>query len=358
MKPIPNDLRTPNHILVVRLSALGDVIHCLPALEALRQLWPLATIDAISETLGATVLKGHPSLRRVVTWPRKEMSYRLKRLDDFSGIRDRWQKFRQEVESVKYDLVVDFQSNLRSAFLGRVFGWRRRVCLHPADGGELPWLVGGWRPLLPAGDCHRVERNLHLVRALGYSGEVPDPRLPDFEDVIPSPGSEESEADPPTLLHPFVSDFGALKEWPSSHFVDLAKALIRRGHRVIISGAPGDRLRLEKIVSAVGRGATAWGVEGDLRDLAGLVTRCRLVVAADTGVLHLAAAAGVPCLGLYGPKAVERYGPWGEQARSVTARVPCSPCTLRRCDHSVCMQVLTPKVVESQIDRLLEKTSE
>lgn len=353
VKPIPNDLAAPSHLLVVRLSALGDVIHCLPAIEALRRLWPSAAIDAISESLGASILQGHPALGRVMTWPRKEMVSRLKGLTDFPWVRDRWRELRHEVQQVEYDLVVDFQSNLRSAFLARIFGWHRRVCLHPADGGESPSLVGGWRPQQPAGDCHRVERNLHLVRALGYRGEVPTPRLPDFGDELPSAAGEISESTPPTLLHPFVSKFGALKEWPSTHFIELARRLESRGHRVLISGSPDDRHRLDEIVSAVGAGASAAVVNGDLPSLARLITGCRLVVAADTGVLHLAAAAGIPCLGLYGPKAMKRYGPWGEHARATSANVPCSPCTLRRCDHSICMQVLTPNTIEAQIDRFL-----
>ena len=276
-------------------------------------------------------------------------------MTDLSWVRGRWKQLREEIEVAEYDLVVDFQANLRSALLARVFGWRNRACHHPADGREAAWLVGGWPPAEPAGSCHRVERNLHLVRALGYQGENPAPRLPDLRAearlLLEEPGPES----PPTLLHPFVSTFGALKEWPPAHFVDLAKRLAGRGHRVLFSDSPADGSRLDPIIAATEGAASPAPATPNIRSLAALVSTARLVVAADTGVLHIAAAAGTPCLGLYGPKAPSTYRPWGENTLACSAGVPCSPCTLRRCDHSVCMQMLTPERVESHLLGLLER---
>ncbi|MFQ5654988.1 MAG: glycosyltransferase family 9 protein, partial [Planctomycetota bacterium] len=293
----------PRRVLILRLSALGDVLHCLPALEALRELWPVADFDWVSESLAASLLEGHPDLRRVIPFPRKEMSRRLRRIGEWGRLGSEWRAFAGELRRERYDLVIDFQGNLRSTLVSRVSRYRRRVGHHPSEVKEHPWLLPPASPDRPAGRVHRVEKNLHLVGALGWQGETPPGRLPDYATerrrLLSLPALEGA---PPVILHPFVSPFGRFKEWPSSAFAVLARCLADRGRRVLVTSEPGSRGSAERIVRLSGGAAAPAPETPTVRDLAALLSLAAAVVAADTGPLHVAALSRVPAFGLYGPK--------------------------------------------------------
>ena len=144
-------------------------------------------------------------------------------------------------------------------------------------------------------------------------------------------------------VHPAVSRFGEIKRWPAARFqalVDLARESL--GARALITWGPGERPQAE----ALARPTIAPPTETALH-LAALIQTCDALVAADTGALHVASALGVPTVGIYGPKDERIYGPHppAERSRVVRSRVPCSPCTLRRCEHRICMSMVFPEDV-------------
>lgn len=347
----------PRRLLVVRLSALGDVLHCLPALAALRSLHPHATIDWVTESLGASILEGHPDLGRVVRFPRKEIVRGLRRPSEGVAAWTRGERFVAELREHSYDLLVDLQGNLRSAFVGRTARARVRIGHHPAETKEYPWLLGAARAATRAGAVHRVEKNLHLVRALGYRGPVPPARLPDYaEEVARIAALPELAGPPPTLLQPFVSAFGRFKEWPGERYAELARRLADRGHRVLVTCAPEDDERRDEILDRAGDAASASPETPSPRELAALLRLSRGLVAADTGPLHLAAFSGVPVVGLFGPKDPKTYGPWSERAAVRRGDVPCAPCRLRRCDHAICMQSISVETVVAAVEEAFATT--
>lgn len=338
---------------MVRLSALGDVIQVLPALEALAQRFPGAQIDAVTETLSSGLIEGHPAIRKVIELPRSEArkTWRNRQLRGRT-----WpllEKFIRQLRRERYDLVIDWQSNLRSALV-RILAKKRMVLgIHPADGGELPDWWPGYRPTRSAGQnqkVHRAERALHVVRELGWKGSSPPGQLGDFEGESVAKYQGDST---PVLLHPFVSAFGRFKEWPLHHWAALSKSLAKKGYPVWISGAPEDQSRIAQIVRQCGYCAAPAPSTSGIRELAALLKNCRALVAADTGVLHLAATLKTPAIGLYGPKDPEVHGPWGDHARVLRADIPCAPCKLRSCEHSFCMQSISPVTVERALLELL-----
>ncbi|MEE8142917.1 MAG: glycosyltransferase family 9 protein [Planctomycetota bacterium] len=341
-------------MLILRLSALGDVLHSLPALEALRQLWPTARFDWVAESLAASVLEGHPSLCRLLCFPRKRWQARLRHLRQWGAVAEEWQQFYSNLRQERYDLLIDFQGNARSTLLGTTARWRRKITHHRTETQDLARWWPALRPPTPSGNVHRVEKNLHLVRALGWEGSAPPGRLPEFaEERARLQGS--GLAPSPVVLHPFVSAFGRFKEWPAQFYVELAIQLAERDWPVVITWARGDHDAAQGIVESCHGAAALAPPSNSLREVAALLTLARAVVAADTGILHLAALAGRPVVGLYGPKDPRRYGPWTPQKRVLRGAVPCSPCTLRQCEHAICMQTIASQAVAHSLAELLKE---
>ncbi|MDE0959640.1 MAG: glycosyltransferase family 9 protein [Planctomycetota bacterium] len=357
MRPLPSEPLFPRSILVVRLSALGDLIQVLPALEALSEHFPEARIDAVTESLSSGLLQGHPALDRVISLPRSELKQCWKQPEQ----RDRaWplvSRFTRELRQQHYDLLIDWQSNFRSALVRMLARADRVIGIHPEDGGELPRWWRGHHPPQRAGRIHRSDRALTVVRALGWDGATPLGQLGDVDGALDQTLATTPRGRmAPILLHPFVSHFGRFKEWPTPRWSALARSLARRGHCVWISGGAQDQTRIDGIVTDAGNGVVAAPETKDLTAMAALLGRCQGVIAADTGILHLAAIRRIPCIGLYGPKDPAIYAPREPWTRILRSGIPCSPCTLRHCDHSFCMSAISVAVVEQAILELLGET--
>ncbi|OUU23545.1 MAG: hypothetical protein CBC13_05120 [Planctomycetia bacterium TMED53] len=352
VRPLPSEPLSPQRILVIRLSALGDVVQAMPALEALGRLFPDAEIDAVTESLSFPLLRRHPRLKNVICFPRTEIRRHWRTAETRGQAREQLADLRSILHQNYYDLIVDWQSNLRSAFIRMQTRHRHVLQLHPADGGELPKWWYGWRPRKAAGRVHRIERAMHLVRELGYSGETPQGEISIADSSLTLTDKELAAV--PLLLHPFVSAFGRFKEWPLTYWKELAAELTEAGHVVWLSGGPGERESLAQLALEVGSSVAVAPETQNTADLAALVQQSRAVVAADTGIIHLASLLGIPAMGLYGPKDPAIHGPTGTNSMVLRSGVPCSPCLLRRCDHSVCMSSLTVAMVRSGIDQLLK----
>jgi lipopolysaccharide heptosyltransferase I len=368
-------LRTPSHetpdarpwvppqgrsarILIVRLSALGDVVHALPVLAALKRWNPGCQVDWAVDDRSVGLLEGHPDLERVVVFPRQALRG-LKALVRGLGPLG---AFARALRERTYDLALDLQGNLKSGFVARVsgaatvLGAARR---HTREGNHL-WLHRGVE--LPPHARHKVERNLALLAAaLGEPVGYARPRPPfDAEDQrvagealtaagLPAHGFE--------VLHPGTSGFGAFKRWPADRFAALARRLGSPAAPVALTFGPGERALAERIAVA-SEGAARCVSTPSLRSLAALLSRAARVIAGDTGPLHLAAALGTPVLGIYGPKDPEVYGPFGPRTDGSVGRLPvvvqpdvaCRPCTVRRCAAPLCLTTLAPERVLAALE--------
>ncbi len=359
MRPLPSEPLFPRSILIVRLSAVGDLIQVLPALEALSEQFPEARIDAVTESLSSGLLQGHPSLNRVLSLPRSELKRSWKQPDQRVHAWPMVARFTRELREHHYDLLIDWQSNFRSALIRWLARADRVIGIHPQDGGELPRWWRGYHPPEAAGRVHRSDRALSVVRALGWDGATPLGQIGEVDGALDETliqTLEEGEA--PILLHPFVSAFGRFKEWPTVRWMELARSLAHRGHRIWISGGEADRTRRDAIVTGAGAGVHAAPETRDLTAMAALIGHCQGVVAADTGILHLAAIRRIPSIGLYGPKDPSIYGPRQPWTRVLRSAIPCSPCHLRDCDHSFCMSAIAVATVEQALLELLDQSDE
>lgn len=340
----------------MRLSALGDVVHAMPTLAALRHLLPSAHVDWVVEDRFAPLLEGHPDLGRVVAFPRRALGACLapwpRPLRLTRGLR----AFLKTLRGGDYDLALDLQGNLKSGLIARASGARVVAGAGRAGSREGNHLLLTRRLTPPPGAPHRVERNLALLGAvLGRPAPFVSPRLPlsPVERAAAATALAAAGAGArPVVLHPGTSGFGAFKRWPPERYGALAQRLGSRAEPVVVTFGPGER-DLADAVARASAGCSVVVPTPSLRILAALLQGARLVVAGDTGPLHLAALVGTPVLGIYGPKDPAVYGPYGRRADGTAGPLPvvtqpdvaCRPCRLRRCDAPLCLTTLAPERV-------------
>ena len=355
----------PARILIVRLSALGDVLHGLPVLTALRARFPEARIDWAVEDRAVDLLRHRGDLDRILPFPRKALSGSLRGIPRPLRLVQTARGFVRHARAGDYDVALDLQGNLKSGAVTRASGAALRFGLGGKDAREgNRWFTQ--RRFLPPGHVrHRVERNLALASAL--VGEALPYVAPGF------PVSEEDRATAQSLLHgagaspgsyvvlhPGTSGFGAFKRWPPERFAALARALSSEGAQILITYAPGEEPLAEAIEREADGAATPLATSG-LGVLAEVIRSACGFVAADTGPLHLAGLVGTPLLGLFGPKDPAVYGPYGIR-RDGTAGllgvltqedVACRPCSLRRCGTPLCMTTMEPARVHQALAGIL-----
>ncbi len=337
----------------MRLSALGDVLHALPTLAALKHWNPGCQVDWAVDDRSAPLLAGHPDLRRVVTFPRKALRGTLGLLRAAGPLT----AFARTLKEGDYDLALDLQGNLKSGFVARASGASRVLGAareHTREGNRL-WLHQGLE--LPPRALHKVERNLALLSAaLGSELGYVAPRLAlDADDetaAVAALGAAGLAERGFLALHPGSSGFGQFKRWPGERFAALARRLASPSAPAALTFGPGESALAEE-VARQSLGAARPVATPSLKALAALLRRARLVVAGDTGPLHLAALLGTPVLGIYGPKDPAVYGPYGRRPDGSVGPLPvvlqpdvaCRPCTLRRCAAPLCLSTLSPAEV-------------
>jgi len=319
-------------ILLVRLSALGDVVTGLHVLATLRVRQPEAYVGWLVEDRFAGLLEGHPQLDALHVYPRR------------SGVLRGGLRLTLSLRRHRYETALDLQGNLKSGVLARLSGARRVVGLdgrHSREGNRL--FV---RDRVAAGPGHRNDAYWTLLDAV----IGPGPRL---LATLPAAAPPHGRI----VFHPGVSRWLPFKRWPASSFAALGDRLATRlGTEVLVSSGPADREEANAVVGAM-RTPARLADEPGLPALVRLLAGARLVVAADTGPAHLAAASGVPTVVLFGPTDPAVAAPLGPRVRSLRAGVRCSPCELRSCPDTVCMSGISVDAVESAALELLGGTS-
>jgi heptosyltransferase-1 len=328
--------------LVVRLSSIGDVIHTLPALAALHgHGWGVAWLV---EPASRTLLEGHPMIERLAVLPAAR-SFRL------SSATKALRPLREEPR----DVALDFQGLWKSAFWARRSGARRVI------GFDAPWrrerlsaLLLKERVELSTDQPHVIDKNLALLRSVGIdavgSREFPLPPA-----ALRSAAVDEA-LEARVLLGFVVLNPGggwASKLWPPEGYAVVARGLRDRGFKSLVTWGPGEERLAERIVAA-SNGAAERCFPTTLLELAVLFRKARLVVAGDTGPLHLACAVGAPVVGIYGPTDPARNGPFSPRDVVVRRTPLCSPCHRRACRiHDGVMQAITPEEVLRAVDARL-----
>ncbi|MFH1022321.1 MAG: glycosyltransferase family 9 protein [Planctomycetota bacterium] len=343
-------------ILFIKLSAIGDVIHTLPALRALKTLRPDWTVDWVAESPAAGLLQGDPTLETVhiVAKSKRPPWHRLAALREAGRI----------LRRTGYDAAVDFQGLAKSGWLARASGAPLRVGFAWPRAREGNFLFTNRRLTPPRDIPHIVDQNRWLLTGLDIRPDELASVPVRFDLFIPGDARARTE----TLLNPLCpggTSFVLLhpgaqrivKRWPFPHYAALARGLLARQSRpVFLSAHGGEERRFAESLAAAAPGLVLLP-EMPLTDLAALTSRTSLFIGGDTGPLHIAAALGVPTVALFGPTEASRNGPYGTGNTILATSASCAPCWKRDCGYPLCLGLITPgEVLAAALKRLASDT--
>lgn len=333
------------NILIVKLSAIGDVIHTLPALNAVRKKYPDAHITWLVEEATYSVIKGHKALDKIIVSRRKTW------LKGFAGrfclknIREAC-SFIKELRDTRYDLILDFQALLKSGVLIGLARGRRKIGFDKGmDHQEHSYIFLNERIKPVDMEVHALTRGMMLLESIGihsreavFNVPISDRDRDAADDLLMQHGIKAPKA--LVAINPMAK--WETKLWDNLKFSSLAERLIKQANAdVIFTGGMEDHEAIEYIISNMKTRAANLAGKTDLKTLAALYEKTSIVVSTDTGPMHLAAAIGTPVVALFGPTAPWRTGPFGPGHTIIKADLECSPCFKRQCDTINCMKQIT-----------------
>ena len=332
----------------MRLSAMGDILHALPAVTALREAHPeweigwavepqwkplLATESAIARG------PGMPLVDRVHIVPAR----RWARAPLSEATLDAVRQTRRELREAHYDVCVDLQGAVRSAVIGRWAKAKRLIGEYAPREWAARWLFS---ECVKTRGVHVIEQSMEVMSAV--TGEVLPVRAPLLPVDEEAERKAEAMATPFVLVHPGAG-WGA-KRWPAERYGTVAAALHAMGYAVMVNAGPGEEALASEVVTRSEGAAEV--LRTSIAELIAVTRRAALVIGGDTGPLHLASALGRPVVGIYGPTDPARNGPFGgrfEVLRHPDSRRDHS----RRAEPEAGLLTITPEAVMQAAERLL-----
>jgi lipopolysaccharide heptosyltransferase I len=331
-----------NSFLIVRLGSLGDVVHGIPVVGALRQEFPASRIDWMVDPRYVELLNLVVGLdRRIGVDPRA-----IKR----GGARQRFRETLRELRDTKYDAAIDLQGLLKSAMLARSIRARRTIGF-PRKHLREPLARLFYTDAPDPGDAtHVIYKNLALLAPL----HVTDRRVR-FPLEIPHTATSEQIIDrfggrDYALINPGAA--WPNKRWPPARFGAVAAAIAREfGWRSLVLWGPGEQEMAHEVVAESG-GAADISPPTTITDLVGVARNARLMISGDTGPLHIAGAVNTPIVAVYGPTLPERNGPWGLSDVAISRVRQCSCLYERTCRETErCIDDISVAEVISAVQR-------
>jgi len=331
-----------NRFLIVRLGALGDIVHAIPVAAALRRSFPSAKIDWLVSAKHREILDLVPVIDRRLAF--QDASF-------LSAI--------LELRSARYDVTFDLQGLIKSAVLARSSGAPRVIGFSASYARERParalytetYDPGRGGIYDPRETRHVVEINLGLLQTIGLT--VARPEFP-FEHVDSAAARQVASQTGGryALLNPGAA--WPNKRWPPARFAAVARALRERhGLASAVLWGPGEQPLAEAIVRDAA-GAAVLSPKTSIADLVALAQGAALMVSGDTGPTHIASAVGVPVVGIYGPTRPSRNGPLSPADVAVTRDVVCRCHHLRQCSRDrMCLEEIEVAEVIDAVDRRL-----
>lgn len=311
-------------IAVVKLSSLGDVVHALPAARALRARFPDAELTWVVERREQAIVAANPDLDHVVAVDTRLWRREFRRPGGVSMVVGKVRGLIRRLAAGRFDIALDFQGNWKSGLITALTRAPLRVGLagrHCRERGNV--LFTNRRVALPGDPIHVVEEHLVLLSALGIDrAAIGTPAFP----IAIDPAAEatvtrflEEEGIKPetplVALNP--GSGGDRKRWTIAAYRRLADELaLRLGARILLCWGPGEEALARAIAHGM-RAAPLIPPPTSIPEMVALIARMTLVVGGDTGPVHIAAALGVPTLGLYGPTRAMRNGPYGPRTATV-----------------------------------------
>lgn len=327
--------KLPQKILIIKPSSLGDVVHSLPFLNAIKETFPFSEIHWLIAKGLEGLLENHPMVKRL--WViNKDQWKNLKKIKETAI---EFKSLFKELEDESYDIVIDLQGLLRSGMLTYATRASVRVGFKEArEGSSLFYThkIKGGR------EIHAVDRYLKIASAIGCK----------VEDVkFPMPLIKESES--VKKLKENIGDYAVLvpgarwktKRWLPANFGKLVSML---DIKTVIVGSASDAEIAEGIEFCSGGKALSMAGKTDIKELISIIRSARYVITNDSGPMHIAAALNIPVIALFGPTNPVRTGPYGKNNIIVKSDIECAPCYKKNCKRVKCMDnISVEKVYEA-----------
>jgi heptosyltransferase-1 len=366
-----------SRVLLIKPSALGDVVHTLPVLVKLRARYPQARIDWLITPENADVVRSHPALSNGGLFARREFSKRGGRWRAFLSFVD----LLKQIRRAKYELVIDMHGQVRSAFFTLISGARVRIGFdRPIKRGvtisaehdlknvpnhgwrgarEGSWIAYTHRIPIPTLDVHAIDRYLWVAPLLGLDDNPPDLTIhlsPQTTSKVNRVLEEQGETVSKPLVVLVPGTIWETKHWTIEGFAGVARQFLQDGFAVALAGTTRDQQRCRQIAAAA-PGTCDLSGKTTPADLAALIRRAEVAVTNDSGSMHVAASLGKPMVSVFGPTNPVHIGPYERPESVVRVDLPCSPCNYRRLsqcpfDHA-CMKQVTSAMVVERVRKIL-----
>jgi heptosyltransferase I len=324
------------NILVIKLSAIGDVIHTLPSVAGLRQRYPEAHITWIIEETASDLIENLPHVDRIIVSSRKRWLREIRQ----GKIRGPFREMKAMLDLLRdrpYDLVIDFHGLFKSAVFVLLSGGKRKLGFDSMQ--EMSGLFLNEK--IPEDmRKHAVDRYLDFLRYLGAADIKPEFLIPvdednqqKVDDLLKSHGVDQHK--PFVAISPMA--LWETKLWQEEKFAELSDRITGElGCRVVMTG--NEKGILDRIESLAKRPLVNLGGKTTLRELACIYQRASVLVTTDSGPMHLAAAVRTPVIALFGPTDPVRTGPYGEGHTVINTSLSCRPCFKKACSTKECMR--------------------
>ena len=369
MSPADLTRRDFRKILLIKLSAVGDVVHTIPLLNKLRRRYPTAQLDWLLTPAIAELLRHHPAITNIIKFEREAWSTPW-RLAPFTS----YARLAAKLRAAAYDLVVDMHGQFRTAALTLATGaparigfdrprprvWDASPRKFPEQARKHAWQgarEGSWMAYthhipVPTLDLHAVDRYLNVGPILGLDGEpadfsfpIPQSALSRVEALLAEHGADRRDI---VIMAP--GTIWETKHWSSDKFAKVAGHFLSKGLAVVLIGSQRERVVCED-VAALAPGVIDLAGMTSLSELAALIRRAAICITNDSGPMHLAVALDRPVISIFGPTDPVWIGPYRRADAVLYADLECSPCYLRklkdcRHDHACMRGVSAPAVIE------------
>lgn len=288
----------PGNVCIILLTGLGDVVHGLPVVNALRRAWPGTRITWVVEPMPAGILRPHPAINEVIVYEKKR---------GVAGVLD----LRRRLARERFDIAINFNIYFKSIFATLFSGARERWTFGRDRARDGVWLAGN-RRLPPRPRRHTQDMFLEFAAALGV-----DPYPLEWRLVITAAEREQQrclleQLDGRRAVAVVPASANVKKDWPAQRYVDVVNAIEHDlGARAVLVGGPGTReVRAARYIEAHASRQPLWMLGDGVRRLIWIMDACAAAVCPDTGPLHIARAVGTPVVGLFGHTNPWRVGPY------------------------------------------------
>jgi lipopolysaccharide heptosyltransferase I len=343
-------------ILILRLSAAGDVIRTLPSIKSLKEHHPSVSITWIVEEPSYVFLKSQPEIDRVILFPRKRWVKGIKSRRDLWGTIREMVNFVKDLRRQKFDIVLDFHGILKSGILSVLSGSSKRIGYERRSAKEGNYLFSNVKVKLPKEKISRFQRNLFLLRGIGVEVKNLQYRLTvPLEDQRPielffntlSPPARR----PLVAIHPGTSSKAIFKRWMPDQYTRLADRLVRELQATVIFTRGEEEFEwVETIRKEMKEPSLLAPETRSLTQLGEVYRRCDLYIGGDTGPMHIASLMGTPVAVIYGPTDPVENEPFGKHIK-IRKEVGCNPCRNRSCKELKCLKAV-------QVDDVFKATKE